>query len=649
MAQLFSNNGASTLASGISNVATSLTLATGQGALFPSPTGGDYFLLTLIGVVAGAETSWEIVRVTARATDVLTIVRAQEATVAATWATGTKAELRATAGTLTAKQDVLSAGTGLTLTGTVVALATPVSAANGGTGVTTSTGSGDNVLSTSPTLITPALGTPTALVGTNITGTAAAFNINGTVGATTPAAGAFTSVNYTGTLTGGTGVVNLGSGQLVKDSSGNVGIGTSSPATKVHALTASATAVAFRAGNSMSFAEFQVDASGNSQLVAPGGNQIFNTNGAERMRIDSSGNVGIGTSSPGAKLQVTGGYSTLGDFNSGVAGTSPQALGVSFGNNITNGQAESNIWNGYDPATYANTGVLFCQRLTASTRRDLMFLHNNGNVGIGTNSPSAKLVALSSTAGAEVSRFEGNYSTSGTVNLTNWRRSGGAVASVMRYNDANTSMEFGTTTSHSQVFITAGAEAMRLDSSGGLRIKTTSNIFNSAANEALSVNNGTLGQAAAFSTNATGGFPVLYLRHQQTGGQSQIIFHSSSGSVGSITTDSTTTAYNTSSDYRLKDTITPMTGALTKVSLLKPCTYKWKVDGSDGQGFIAHEINEVVPGCATGEKDAVDAEGKPQYQGIDTSFLVAILTAAIQEQQAMIVEMTARISALESN
>jgi hypothetical protein len=84
--------------------------------------------------------------------------------------------------------------------------------AKGGTGVGTSTGSGNNVLSTSPTLVTPALGTPSALVGTNITGTAANFNINGTVGATTPATGAFTTLSATGTgviatLTG-TGVTN---------------------------------------------------------------------------------------------------------------------------------------------------------------------------------------------------------------------------------------------------------------------------------------------------------------------------------------------------------------------------------------------------------------------------------------------------------
>jgi hypothetical protein len=91
-----------------------------------------------------------------------------------------------------------------------------------------------------------------------------------------------------------------------------------------------------------------------------------------------------------------------------------------------------------------------------------------------------------------------------------------------------------------------------------------------------------------------------------------------------------------------------MTGALATVSQLKPVTYSWKADGSDGQGFIAHELQAVVPDCVTGEKDAVDAEGKPVHQGIDTSFLVATLTAAIQELKAIVDAQAVRIAALES-
>jgi hypothetical protein len=167
------------------------------------------------------------------------------------------------------------------------------------------------------------------------------------------------------------------------------------------------------------------------------------------------------------------------------------------------------------------------------------------------------------------------------------------------------------------------------------------------------------------------GATVLQMNRLTTNGDIAEFWRSST-LVGSISVTTTATAYNTSSDYRLKEAIAPMTGALAKVALLKPCTYKWKVDGSDGQGFIAHELAEVEAGCVTGEKDAVqeeqyevtpavkNEEGNtvteavigtrtvPKYQGIDTSFLVATLTAAIQEQQTLITALTARITALET-
>lgn len=97
MPQLFTNNAVTTLSSGIAAGDLSITVA--NGALFPSPTAGDYFLLTLTN--AGAvETSWEIVKVTARSGNVLTVVRAQEGTTAAAWTSGSKAELRITAETM---------------------------------------------------------------------------------------------------------------------------------------------------------------------------------------------------------------------------------------------------------------------------------------------------------------------------------------------------------------------------------------------------------------------------------------------------------------------------------------------------------------------------------------------------------------------
>ena len=95
MTQLFANNATSTLASDINNSVTSLTVATGEGARFPSPTGLDYFFVTLTG--ASSETTWEIVKCTSRSSDVLTIERGQQGTSAASWSTGDKVELRATA------------------------------------------------------------------------------------------------------------------------------------------------------------------------------------------------------------------------------------------------------------------------------------------------------------------------------------------------------------------------------------------------------------------------------------------------------------------------------------------------------------------------------------------------------------------------
>lgn len=99
MTILFTNNAASTLASGISDTATSLTVSAGQGGLFPSPTGSDYFLCTL---QSGTSFPIEIVKVTSRSSDTFTIVRAQEGTTAQTWSTGAKVELRITAGEMNA-------------------------------------------------------------------------------------------------------------------------------------------------------------------------------------------------------------------------------------------------------------------------------------------------------------------------------------------------------------------------------------------------------------------------------------------------------------------------------------------------------------------------------------------------------------------
>jgi hypothetical protein len=173
-------------------------------------------------------------------------------------------------------------------------------------------------------------------------------------------------------------------------------------------------------------------------------------------------------------------------------------------------------------------------------------------------------------------------------------------------------------------------ERARLNSSGSLLVGTTSN-----------------SNSGRFKVVADGTYVNSEFYQPSTGSYTSIIFTNPSGTAGSITTNALTTTYATTSDYRLKENVAPMVGALDTIARLKPVTYTWKVDGSDGQGFIAHELQSVVPDCVTGEKDAVDAEGNPKYQGIDTSFLVATLTAAIQEQQALITQLQADVAALK--
>jgi hypothetical protein len=147
----------------------------------------------------------------------------------------------------------------------------------------------------------------------------------------------------------------------------------------------------------------------------------------------------------------------------------------------------------------------------------------------------------------------------------------------------------------------------------------------------------------------------------------QIVFYSSDGAAGAIQTTGLTTAYNTSSDYRLKENVVPMSDALQRISKLKPSRFNFISDGKRiVDGFIAHEVQEVVPEAISGEKDAVreeeyevtaavlDDDGNevtpavmgtrsvPEYQGIDQSKLVPLLVGAIQE-------LTARLEALENN
>jgi len=257
-------------------------------------------------------------------------------------------------------------------------------------------------------------------------------------------------------------------------------------------------------------------------------------------------------------------------------------------------------------ADLAYTGTLTGSTGIVNIGSGQVYKDASGNVGIGITSPTRKLAV------------SGTWTNTGDYLMDSDSPQLAWTSGDLRFKYAGLS----------------GTEAMRINSSGNLLVGATSTSVTSS-----------------FQVKRSGGNPVAVHNNGGTSGYfNQILFLNNAGTadIGYIArTNDNSVAYNTTSDYRLKENIAPMTGALATVQLLKPVTYKWKSDGSEGQGFIAHELKAVVPDCVTGEKDAVDADGKPQYQGIDTSFLVATLTAALQELKAIVDAQGAEIAALK--
>jgi hypothetical protein len=214
--------------------------------------------------------------------------------------------------------------------------------------------------------------------------------------------------------------------------------------------------------------------------------------------------------------------------------------------------------------------------------------------------------------------------------------------SITNSGDTNTGMFF--PDADTMAFAEGGAEVMRVNSSGNVLVGDTGAAF---TEKFLVRTSNASGNSATFTHDNNANNPVVITYHAGSDGATSRKHFSfrnlNTTEVGSISCTGSATAFNTSSDYRLKENIAPMTGALATVAQLRPVTYTWKADGFSGQGFIAHELAEVVPDCVTGEKDAVDKDGNPQYQGIDTSFLVATLTAAIKEQQTIINDIKAEL------
>ena len=276
-----------------------------------------------------------------------------------------------------------------------------------------------------------------------------------------------------------------------------------------------------------------------------------------------------------------------------------------------------------------DTNIAVDGNLTVDTNT-LYVDSTNNNVGIGTSSPdSSNKLQVSGDIGLDwaTDKFIGmKFGTGGSYKMGLMLKDSSRECKVWSQSvDSDDKITFYTGSTPS--------ERMRIDSSGRVLMNTTSSLDN----------NYTLHVKIA---SGTGG---IVIKKIGSGTEVPITFYNSVGSgVGNILATESSVSYNSSSDYRLKEDVQPMSGSIDRVKALNPVNFAWKADGSRVDGFLAHEAQEVVPEAITGTKDAVDEDGNEVYQGIDQSKLVPLLTAALQEAIAKIESLEARVATLES-
>jgi hypothetical protein len=338
---------------------------------------------------------------------------------------------------------------------------------------------------------------------------------------------------------------------------------------------------------------------------------VFQTNtgggaSSEAVRIDSSGNVGIGATSPSSRLSL--GDSTVSSSNT-----------ITFGKRVTSSQSNLPLI-GHDSSDGSASDLGIC---ATSSSGKINFYTGNDAAGFGNGSNELRMTIDSTGAvgiGAEPSggtaldvRNDGVIQIINTDQIQLIASNGGSTLK----NVSNNVFLFGTN----------NTERMRLTAGGDLLINTTSQV--GSGNPRVSVDNGSDGVCIATSRSGTSS-----VAHMQ--------FINGSGTVGSISTSGSATAFNTSSDYRLKTSVESMTDATARLKQLNPVRFKFLADTSTTlDGFLAHEVQAIIPEAVTGTKDEVDADGNAVMQGIDQSKIVPLLVATIKELEA-------RIAALES-
>ena len=430
-----------------------------------------------------------------------------------------------------------------------------------------------------------------------------------------------------GTLRIGNGNTGITSSLLTLTSAGNLGIGTSSPAYLLDVAGTVRSTGAYAFSTDTFTYSFNGGTTGQvrSGIKFDGTNTLmqFYTAQSERMRLDSSGNLGLGVT-PSAwsgsllnsgAFQLGAGYGSLYAYSNAIT-LGSNVYYTSNGNKYfasgTGASAYQQIGGVHywltAPAGTAGNAITFTQAMT---------LDASGNLGVGTTSPIGKLNV--SNGGASGFEFFTNY------------LGGGLGTYIQSYNRSTSAYMDTAYNAAMHAFFTSGSERARIDSSGNLLVGTTSQIFSGK-------------QVNAFVGSTHNG--IVLNETANTALCTYVAFLNTGTLIGSIDRVGSTSAviYNTTSDYRLKTVIGPVADAGQRIDALQPVEYTWNSDGSRTRGFLAHQFQEVYAGSVTGSKDAVDADGKPVYQAMQASSseVIADLVAEIQSLRA-------RVAAIESN
>lgn len=259
--------------------------------------------------------------------------------------------------------------------------------------------------------------------------------------------------------------------------------------------------------------------------------------------------------------------------------------------------------------------------------------NSSGNVGIGNTDPSQARAVIQSTSGTQLALVKDNN---------------GASISLGGVTQPRILMEANPTSSQLAIYTAGGStygspswsERVRLDSSGLFFVGTTNTAPHTDGSGVV------IHPTAGVLVGVKSTHAAIFARHDSDG--ECVRFQRANTDVGSIDVSSSSTSYNTSSDYRLKENVVSISDGITRLKTLKPSRFNFKVDkDTTVDGFLAHEVT-AVPEAITGTKDEVDSDNNPVYQGIDQSKLVPLLTAALQEEIAKREALEARVAALEA-